>query len=118
MNQQLTTRKMRFVHQPHTYKSFLEILHTFHREQHTIKDVYDQVATLFHDHPDLLEEFSQFLPDPQANQNLQPSLARKAARVGKSGKLEQVTATEINAKLTISTLEKRKTQEERHTQGC
>jgi hypothetical protein len=38
---------MRFLHQPQIYKNFLEILHTFHREQHTIKDVYEQVAYLF-----------------------------------------------------------------------
>ncbi|ELR12555.1 paired amphipathic helix protein sin3, putative [Acanthamoeba castellanii str. Neff] len=55
--------KMRFLHQPQIYKNFLEILHTFHREQHTIKDVYEQVAYLFQDHPDLLEEFSEFLPE-------------------------------------------------------
>ncbi len=84
---------MRFLHQPQIYKNFLEILHTFHREQHTIKDVYEQVAYLFQvqrsthfklsrcppeekerilahplslyyqDHPDLLEEFSEFLPE-------------------------------------------------------
>eukprot|EP01102_Stenamoeba_stenopodia_P018355 TRINITY_DN6714_c0_g1_i2.p1 TRINITY_DN6714_c0_g1~~TRINITY_DN6714_c0_g1_i2.p1 ORF type:complete len:975 (+),score=235.58 TRINITY_DN6714_c0_g1_i2:41-2965(+) len=56
--------KLRFAHQPHIYKAFLEILHAYHREHHTIKDVYDQVATLFHNHSDLLEEFTQFLPDP------------------------------------------------------
>lgn len=55
--------KLRFADQPSIYKSFLEILHTFHREQHTIKDVYEQVAWLFRDHPDLLEEFSEFLPE-------------------------------------------------------
>jgi len=78
--------QMRFVNQPQVYKAFLEILHTFHREQHTIRDVYEQVARLFQvflyilpaspssslliwwrdlaqDHPDLLEEFSEFLPE-------------------------------------------------------
>jgi paired amphipathic helix protein Sin3a len=56
--------KMRFGSQPQIYKQFLEILHTFHREQHTIQDVYQQVAKLFKDHADLLSEFAQFLPDP------------------------------------------------------
>jgi hypothetical protein len=28
------------------YKAFLEILHRYHREQHTIKDVYSQVCFL------------------------------------------------------------------------
>lgn len=59
--------KMRFSLEPHIYKSFLEILHTYHKEQHTIRDVYDQVATLFQKHPDLLEEFTKFLPDPVAS---------------------------------------------------
>jgi hypothetical protein len=36
----------RFSNQPQIYKSFLEILHTYHKEQHTIKDVYDQVRPL------------------------------------------------------------------------
>eukprot|EP00029_Vermamoeba_vermiformis_P005553 TRINITY_DN1961_c0_g1_i1.p1 TRINITY_DN1961_c0_g1~~TRINITY_DN1961_c0_g1_i1.p1 ORF type:complete len:690 (+),score=291.97 TRINITY_DN1961_c0_g1_i1:90-2159(+) len=59
--------KVRFEYQPHIYKAFLEILHTYHNKQHTIQEVYQQVARLFKDNPDLLEEFKQFLPDP-ANQ--------------------------------------------------
>jgi paired amphipathic helix protein Sin3a len=59
--------KMRFEYQPHIYRSFLEILHTYHNKQLTIQDVYAQVAKLFKDNPDLLEEFKQFLPDPAIN---------------------------------------------------
>ena len=55
--------KLRFSNQPTIYKSFLEILHTYHKEQHTIKGVYNQVAKLFNNHPDLLDEFTQFLPE-------------------------------------------------------
>eukprot|EP01117_Protostelium_nocturnum_P014921 TRINITY_DN5733_c0_g1_i1.p1 TRINITY_DN5733_c0_g1~~TRINITY_DN5733_c0_g1_i1.p1 ORF type:complete len:1288 (-),score=467.49 TRINITY_DN5733_c0_g1_i1:104-3967(-) len=62
--------KQRFVTQPHVYKAFLKILHTYHQEQHTIKDVYEHVALLFAKHQDLLEEFTQFLPDPMAAQPL------------------------------------------------
>jgi histone deacetylase complex regulatory component SIN3 len=54
----------------------LEILHTYHKEQHTIKDVYDQVATLFANHQDLLEEFTQFLPEPPASTPTQPPQPR------------------------------------------
>lgn len=79
--------KTRFQHQPTVYKSFLDILHAYHKEQHTIKDVYDQVATLFANHPDLLEEFTQFLPDPVANNNNQapitPSISPTAPIKGK-----------------------------------
>jgi histone deacetylase complex regulatory component SIN3 len=75
---------MRFMHQPQTYKSFLEILHIFHNEQHTIQDVYVQVATLFKDHPDLLEEFSQFLPDQSAQAAVRAdSGGRKLPRSGR-----------------------------------
>ncbi len=54
--------KNRFVNQLEIYKQFLEILHTYQKEQKTIQEVYQQVATLFSAHPDLIDEFSQFLP--------------------------------------------------------
>lgn len=55
--------KNRFANQPETYRAFLAILHSFHRDQRGIKEVYAQVQQLFRSEPDLLEEFSQFLPD-------------------------------------------------------
>eukprot|EP01132_Coremiostelium_polycephalum_P002155 gene2155-2654_t len=60
--------KNRFNNQPHIYKKFLAILHNYHHEMLTIKDVYDNVAELFKEHPDLLSEFTQFLPDAPPNQ--------------------------------------------------
>lgn len=60
--------KTRFNNQPETYKSFLEILHTYQKEQKSIKEVYDQVAILFQHHADLLGEFSQFLPEAVPHQ--------------------------------------------------
>ncbi|OQR96732.1 paired amphipathic helix protein Sin3 [Thraustotheca clavata] len=59
----VTTIKKRFADEPDTYKSFLEILHTYQKEQGSIKQVLDQVSYLFRDHPDLLKEFTYFLPD-------------------------------------------------------
>ena len=68
----------RFHGQPDIYKQFLEILHTYKKEQKMIKEgiqpppgsrflteqeVYSQVARLFHHQEDLLAEFGQFLPD-------------------------------------------------------
>jgi len=38
----------------------LDILHVYQKEQKTIKEVYDQVASLFRSHPDLLEVFFYF----------------------------------------------------------
>lgn len=59
----VTTIKKRFAHEPETYKAFLEILHTYQKEQRSIKDVLEQVSQLFADHSDLLREFTYFLPD-------------------------------------------------------
>ncbi|RNA33806.1 Paired amphipathic helix Sin3a [Brachionus plicatilis] len=75
--------KARFSNQPEVYKSFLEILHTYQKQQKNMKDgiiptnflseseVYAKVASLFKNQEDLLVEFSQFLPDANANQNNQ-----------------------------------------------
>lgn len=59
----VTTIKKRFSSEPEIYKRFLEILHTYQREQRGIKDVLEDVSTLFADHADLLREFTYFLPD-------------------------------------------------------
>ncbi|XP_012282636.1 paired amphipathic helix protein Sin3a isoform X2 [Orussus abietinus] len=78
--------KHRFQGQPDKYKRFLEILHTYQKEQRNLKEsshvggagvggvagtgkhlteaeVYSQVAKLFENQEDLLAEFGQFLPD-------------------------------------------------------
>ncbi|XP_011347883.1 paired amphipathic helix protein Sin3b isoform X4 [Ooceraea biroi] len=77
--------KNRFQGQPDKYKRFLEILHTYQKEQRNLKEsghmsgtstgatggtkhlteaeVYSQVAKLFENQEDLLAEFGQFLPD-------------------------------------------------------
>ena len=47
----VTTIKRRFANDPNTYHSFLEILHTYQKEQRGIKEVLEQVAHLFQDHP-------------------------------------------------------------------
>ena len=61
--QYVTTIRNRFSLEPETYKAFLKILHTYQKEQKGIKDVLEQVSQLFADHPDLLMEFTYFLPD-------------------------------------------------------
>jgi histone deacetylase complex regulatory component SIN3 len=68
--------KNRFQGQPDIYKQFLEILHTYQKDQKAIKEghrptgpylteaeVYAQVAKLFQNQEDLLAEFGQFLPE-------------------------------------------------------
>ena len=59
----VTTIRNRFQNEPDTYRAFLKILHTYQKEQRGIKDVLEQVSQLFAEHPDLLVEFTYFLPD-------------------------------------------------------
>ena len=66
-----------------TYKAFLDVLHGYQHEQRPIKDVLDEVAELFKSHPDLLEEFTYFLPDAvqdQAKDRLQRTAQRRQGR--------------------------------------
>ncbi|XP_008782411.3 paired amphipathic helix protein Sin3-like 4 [Phoenix dactylifera] len=58
--------KNRFQNDEHVYKSFLDILNMYRRENKSIHDVYQEVAALFQSHHDLLEEFTHFLPDASA----------------------------------------------------
>ena len=55
--------KMRFQNDTQVYKDFLDVLHTYQKGQRGIEVVYKQVAQLFRDQQDLLEEFAQFLPE-------------------------------------------------------
>lgn len=94
--------KQRFALQPHVYKSFLKILHTYHQEQHTIKDVYEHVAVLFAKHPDLLEEFTQFLPDPMAaSQPPVPTQQRPKKPVRKKEKPEKLEKERVGSPSSI-----------------
>ncbi len=81
----VTTIKKRFASAPDTYKKFLEILHTYQKEQRGIKEVLDEVSVLFQDHPDLLKDFTYFLPDAvQEQAKLQLQEAVRAAEMRKS----------------------------------
>lgn len=83
----VTTIKRRFAAEPETYKKFLEILHTYQKEQRGIKEVLDEVSELFEDHPDLLKEFTFFLPDAvQAAAKVQLDQVAKEAEARKRSK--------------------------------
>ncbi|KAI3704766.1 hypothetical protein L1987_74995 [Smallanthus sonchifolius] len=58
--------KKRFQNDDHVYKSFLDILNMYRKDHKGINEVYSEVASLFDDHPDLLDEFTRFLPDASA----------------------------------------------------
>lgn len=75
--------KSRFQRQPEVYKQFLEILHTYQKDQKALKEgaplsgkflteteVYSQVSKLFQNQDDLLSEFGQFLPEATNDQSL------------------------------------------------
>ncbi|KAG6467347.1 hypothetical protein ZIOFF_074820 [Zingiber officinale] len=58
--------KNRFENDEHVYKSFLDILNMYRRDNKSIHEVHEEVAALFQNHQDLLEEFTHFLPDASA----------------------------------------------------
>ena len=88
--------KARFQTDEHVYKSFLEILNMYRKGNKTINEVYQEVAMLFKDHSDLLEEFTYFLPGtngstaPTTHSNARPvqppPRQRDEKGVGVSGK--------------------------------
>lgn len=91
----VTNIKKRFANQPDTYKNFLKILHTYQKEQRGIKEVLNEVSELFADHPDLLQEFTYFLPDAvQATAKAQLEAAVKMAE-GRKKKNVQETAAHV-----------------------
>ncbi|KAF5185154.1 Paired amphipathic helix protein sin3-like [Thalictrum thalictroides] len=55
--------KTRFQNDDRVYKEFLEILNQYRKEIKSITEVYQEVSHLFHYHPDLLDEFTHFLPE-------------------------------------------------------
>lgn len=88
----VTTIKKRFSSDPETYKKFLEILHTYQKEQRGIKEVLEEVSSLFSEHPDLLKEFTYFLPDAvQAEAKVQLEQAAKEAEARKRAKASKQT---------------------------
>lgn len=71
--------KQTFANDERVYKAFLEILNQYRKGQKTIQSVYEEVALLFRNHEDLLNEFSYFLPDAApAQQRRQTSAPRRA----------------------------------------
>lgn len=54
--------KERFQNDEQVYMAFLDILNMYRKEHKTMGEVYEEVSLLFEEHPDLLEEFTRFLP--------------------------------------------------------
>ncbi|XP_057419362.1 paired amphipathic helix protein Sin3-like 4 isoform X2 [Lotus japonicus] len=68
--------KTRFQGNDRVYKSFLDILNMYRKETKSINEVYQEVAALFQDHADLLEEFTHFLPDTSGTASTHYASAR------------------------------------------
>lgn len=63
--------KTRFQGDDRVYKSFLDILNMYRKENKSITEVYQEVALLFQDHSDLLREFTHFLPHASGSASIQ-----------------------------------------------
>lgn len=64
----IETVKKRFQQSPDKYRSFLSILHSYQDNsgnKASISEVEQQIKQLFDGHPDLIEQFQCFLPQPQ-----------------------------------------------------
>ncbi|EOA22967.1 hypothetical protein CARUB_v10003707mg [Capsella rubella] len=77
--------KKRFQHDEFVYKSFLDILNMYRKDNKDITEVYSEVSTLFEDHSDLLEEFTRFLPDSLAPHTAAQLLRSQAQRYDDQG---------------------------------
>lgn len=90
--------KNRFQGQPDVYKQFLEILHTYQKDQKAIKEghqptgpylteaeVYAQVAKLFQNQEDLLAEFGQFLPEATGENSMMNKGINSCSQISRFG---------------------------------
>uniref|UniRef100_A0A3Q3BKL5 Paired amphipathic helix protein Sin3b n=1 Tax=Kryptolebias marmoratus TaxID=37003 RepID=A0A3Q3BKL5_KRYMA len=97
--------KNRFLDHPEIYRAFLEILHTYQKEQLEVKEsrgsrgscgmtedeVFSKVASLFKGQEDLLAEFGQFLPDAKRSLFTGSSLTGRKEQVKKSEEEDPIT---------------------------
>ncbi|KAK2994387.1 hypothetical protein RJ640_029502, partial [Escallonia rubra] len=80
--------KTRFQGDDHVYKSFLDILNMYRKENKSIHEV----AALFHDQPDLLVEFTHFLPDSSAAASLHHAQSGRNPNLRRDDKGSPMTA--------------------------
>lgn len=106
--------KARFQNRPDVYRQFLEILHSYQQVQKGVREqdepqtltesqVYSSVAVLFESEPDLLREFSQFLPDARGflNKPGGPSNAQFQEQIHESAYKQPVKPSRINERATF-----------------
>ncbi|KAK4715701.1 hypothetical protein R3W88_014039 [Solanum pinnatisectum] len=84
--------KTRFQGDDFVYKSFLDILNLYRKENKAIAEVYNEVSYLFRGHADLLEEFTHFLPDAMAAARARNAQAHRAPIMRYDEKSSSMTA--------------------------
>lgn len=70
--------KQRYASRPEIYKHFLENLQLYQKGIKPIYDVYREISELFHDSPDLLEDFKLFMPDSASAESVAQPVAPAA----------------------------------------
>ncbi|KAK7317569.1 hypothetical protein RJT34_01918 [Clitoria ternatea] len=88
--------KARFEGNDRVYKSFLDILNVYRKETKSITEVYQEVAVLFQDHPDLLEEFTHFLPDTSGTASTHYAAARNSLLRDRSSAMPPVRQMHVD----------------------
>eukprot|EP00742_Colponemidia_sp_Colp-10_P004189 GILJ01004468.1.p1 GENE.GILJ01004468.1~~GILJ01004468.1.p1 ORF type:complete len:1073 (+),score=176.80 GILJ01004468.1:164-3382(+) len=83
---------------PEIYDQFIKILQTYQTEQKNISEVYQLVATLMRDHPQLLEEFTHFLPDFAMEHEAHKRAARARSDRKKQRTVEPATEKAVKLK--------------------
>ncbi|XP_031386160.1 paired amphipathic helix protein Sin3-like 4 isoform X2 [Punica granatum] len=97
--------KTRFQGDDRVYKSFLDILNMYRKENKSIQQVYQEVAALFKDHVDLLEEFRHFLPDnSSATSPLCHPSGRSSLLRDRSSTMPSIRPVQIDKKERVSGL--------------
>lgn len=66
--------KNRFLNEPQTFKTFLEILHNYQAEQTPLQMVLEQITALFAGHDDLIDQFKVFLPETKSSAQASPNV--------------------------------------------
>ncbi|XP_012092008.1 paired amphipathic helix protein Sin3-like 4 isoform X2 [Jatropha curcas] len=90
--------KTRFSGENSVYKSFLDILNMYKNENKSITEVYQEVASLFQDHNDLLMEFTHFLPDSSATASHYPPSVRNSLLRDRSSAIPTLRQMQVDKK--------------------
>ena len=106
--------KKRFADDERVYKAFLEILNMYRKGKKGIYRVYEEVSVLFEDHPDLLKEFTFFLPDSQpppqltapGNKRLPAAKKASASKRSKTSAKSSKDEEDKKVKLSLASLGK------------